>query len=48
MKAREVEARAAGEEADAAPAAQTTFWPQQTHGNGMFVAIWRKKAVVPA
>ena len=34
-------------DADAVPAAQTTFWPQQTHGNGMFVAMWRKKAVVP-
>ena len=28
----------------AAPSAQLTFWPQQTAGNGMFVAVWRKKA----
>ncbi len=32
---------------DSAPSAQLTFWPQQTAGNGMFVAAWRKKAAEP-
>lgn len=29
---------------DSAPAPQLTLWPQDTGGNGMFVAAWRKKA----
>ncbi len=29
---------------ESAPSAQLAFWPQQTLGNGMFVAAWRKKA----
>ena len=32
---------------DSAPSAQLAFWPQQTAGNGMFVAAWRKKDAVP-
>jgi hypothetical protein len=26
------------------PAARHTFWPQQTKGNGMFVAVWKRVA----